>query len=196
VSDGKPSVRLEHVLLAIVVALWVVTLGILLIPETSGALGTAHPDFVGMRHGGSGLERHAAVLWAGWAFGGVGIVLYAALMAFGTRRGPARQAIAPWLVLGLCAFLATWTGLVLAYRTYMLEGPGRLFLGFPLPTAIMLYVLFPASLIFTVTYVVGFGRWVFSEDDETAYERLLAETQEPRSRSTAEEPGKAGPGSG
>jgi hypothetical protein len=98
-------------------------------------------------------------------------------MAFGTRRGAPRQASARWLVVGLCAFLAAWTVLVLAYRTYMLEGPVRLFLGFPLPTAIMLYVLFPASLIFTVAYVAGFRRWVLSEDDEASYERLLAETR-------------------
>ncbi len=188
--------RLDRLLLAIVVALWVVTLGTLLIPETAGELGAAHPDFAGMRHGGSGLERHAVVLWAGWAFGGVGIVFYVALMAFGTRRGAARRASTRWLVFGLCAFLAAWTGLVVAYRTYLLEGPGRLFLGFPLPTAIMLYLLFPASLILTAVYVGGFRRWVLSEDDEAAYDRLLAETRGRRSGITAEEPGKTGPGSG
>jgi hypothetical protein len=189
-------VRLDRLLLAIVVALWVVTLGTLLIAEPPGALGAAHPDFAGMRHGGSGLERHSLILWAGWAFGAVGIVFYVALMAFGTRRGAARRASAPWLLFGLCAFLAAWTGLVVAYRTYLLEGPGRLFLGFPLPTAIMLYVLFPASLILTAIYVVGFGRWVLSEDDEAAYDRLLAEFRGPRSRINAEEPGKAGSGTG
>jgi hypothetical protein len=196
VSDGKPSARLDRVLLAIVVALWVVILGTMLIPEPTGALGTAHPDFAGMQHGGSGLERHALILWGGWAFGGVGIVFYMALMVFGTRRGAARKASAPWLLFGLCAFLAAWTGLILAYRTYLLEGPGRLFLGFPLPTAIMLYVLFPASLILTVIYVAGFRRWVLSDDDEAAFDRLQAEFRGPRSHVNSEETGKAGPGSG
>ena len=101
-------------------------------------------------------------------------------MAFGARGAAHRRARARWLVVGLCAFLGAWTWLVVAYRDYMVAGPGRLFLGFPLPTAIMLYVLFPASLIFTVAYVIGFGRWVLTEEDEAAYERLLAETRDRR----------------
>jgi Na+/proline symporter len=130
-GEGNRGVKLDRVLLAILVALWVVTLGIMVIPEPHGSLGAAHPDLAGMRQGGSGLERHGPVLWAGWAFGAVGIVFYVALMAFGTRRGAPRRASARWLVVGLCTFLGAWTWLVAGHTltAFLLGKRLRLFAG-------------------------------------------------------------------
>ncbi len=176
--------KLDRLLLGIIGALCVVTLAVLLLPEAAGALGVDHPVYANMRHGGSGVDRHGSLLWAGWAFGALGIVLYVALMAFGTRAGAHRRAIARWLILGLGAYLAAWSWLVLAYDSQMSPGTGGLFLGFPAPTAIMLYVLFPVSLVFAAVYVVGFGRWVWSEEDEAAYERLLVRTRDRAARGT------------
>ena len=176
--------RIDRALLVLIIALWVVTVWTFLTPEPDGALGAPHPEIAAMRSGGAGLERHGPVLFLGWASGAIGIVFYVALMAFGTRGGERRRGIAPWLLAGLVAFLVVWTGLVLAYGSYMRDGPGVLVLGVPVPTAIMLYVLFPTSLVFTLIYVVGFDRWVLTPDDEAAYERLLAERDAARRRSS------------
>lgn len=171
--------KLDKVLLAIIGALCLVTLWVLLLPEPEGILGVDHPLYASMRYGGSGGDRHGSLLWAGWAFGAVGIVLYVALMAFGTRAGAHRRAIARWLVLGLGAYLAAWTWVVVAYGSGVSGGATGFFLGFPAPVAIMLYVLCPVSLVFAAVYVVGFDHWVLSEEDEAAYERLVARTRDP-----------------
>jgi hypothetical protein len=50
-----------------------------------------------------------------------------------------------------------------------------LFLALPAPSAIMLYVLLPVTALLTAFYVIGFQRWILTEDDLAEYERLLAD---------------------
>jgi hypothetical protein len=168
-------VKLERILFGLVLAIWAVVLVAMLIPEPEHARGMVHPSFATMKHGGSGVERHAGVLWLGGAFGGLAIATFVTLMAFGSRRGDSLRGLGPRLVLGLAAYLGAWSWLVLAYRDYLTEPTHRLILGFPAPTAIMLYVLWPVSVVFNVLFVVGFKRWVFSDEDRERYERLVAE---------------------
>jgi hypothetical protein len=189
-------VKLDKVLLGIVGGLCLVTAAICLLPQHEGALGVDHPVFANMRHGGSGVDRHGPMLWAGWAFGALGMVFYVALMALGTRAGAHRRAIARWLYLGLGIYLAAWTWLVLVYDT-----SGRsssdvvLFLGFPAPAAIMLFVLCPVSLLLAAVYVAGFNRWVFSEEDQAAYEKLVAQARGPASSGAEKGPDSDAAGS-
>ncbi|MEE9219486.1 MAG: hypothetical protein V3U98_10520 [Acidobacteriota bacterium] len=165
----------------VVFGLVLATLGVLgaaaLVPEVGGGHSAAHPRFPSMAYGGSGFERHGGILWLGWAFGVFQILLYAALMAFGgSKRGSLRGLGYP-LLLSTAAYLAVWSWLVLSYRSYM-SGAGRsLFLAFPAPTALLVYGLWPLTLLFTLCFVLGFKRWVLSDEDYAEYQRLLAARQ-------------------
>ena len=48
--------------------------------------GVTHPRFPTMDHGGSGAERHARVLWLGWAFGVLQIALIVGCLMLGVKR--------------------------------------------------------------------------------------------------------------
>ena len=64
---------------------------------------------------------------------------------------------------------------MLTYHGAMQNGPGVFILAFPIPSPILLYVLWPLMGLFTLCFVIGFRRWVLSDDDLEAFERLAAE---------------------
>ncbi len=63
---------------------------------------------------------------------------------------------------------------MLTYHGTMQDGGGAFILAFPIPSAILLYVLWPLMGLFTLCFVIGFRRWVLSDDDLAAFERLAA----------------------
>jgi hypothetical protein len=55
----------------------------------------------------------------------------------------------------------------------------------PGPSAIMLYGLFPATILFNLLYVIGYNRWILTQDDYKEYERVVKKIREKnRSRSS------------
>jgi len=166
--------KLEKTLLALLVMMWIVAIITTLMPEIEGARGTAHPDFVSMSHGGSGVDRHAQVLWMNWAFGMLTILIFAILLAFGSRKRESLRGLGRWLVITTIGCLGAWTWLVVSYQRYMTEDTHALVFALPAPSAVMLYVLLPISVLFNIFYVVGFKRWILSDEDLADYERLLA----------------------
>jgi len=166
--------KLDKILFAIVLALCAVVVALMLTPQVEGQTGTAHPSFETMRHGGAGAERHARVLWLGWGFGALSILSFVALIAFGARKAGGLRGLGWPLICGLAVYLGLWTWLVVAYRDYVSEAAHPLVAAFPLPTAIMLYALWPVPALFGVYFVAGFDAWIYSEDDLEEYRRLLA----------------------
>jgi hypothetical protein len=39
----------------------------------------------------------------------------------------------------------------------------------------MLYGFFPVTILFNLLYVIGFNRWILTEEDYQEYKRLVAE---------------------
>ena len=142
-------------------------------PESEGVGGYDHPTFSTMRSGGSGVARHADVLWVGWLFGVLTILCFTLLIAFGAQSGGRLRGLGPRLTLGFVLHAGVFTCLVLAYRTSLFQPARVSWGGFPESTAVMLFLLYPASAIFNVLYVVGFRRWILTEDDERRYEELV-----------------------
>jgi hypothetical protein len=60
-----------------------------------------------------------------------------------------------------------------AYWTFTRSGSGQLFGGFPLPTALMFYALWPMQLFFVVIYVIYYDKAIFTSDDNDTFQALL-----------------------
>ena len=172
------KLTLDKVVFALVLALWAVVILILLAPETANTSGTAHPTYETLRVGGDA-SRHGGVLALGWAFGTLIIGVFVALMAFGAQQaGRERGATLPLFATG-AAVVGLWTWLVLAYRSGAGQTDPDLFLAFPPAAAILIYALWPVPAFFAVLFVVGFKRWVLSDEDHEAFEKMLP-PREPR----------------
>ena len=144
----------------------------LFLEEPPGSQGYGHGELSTMRQGGTG-ERHSQVLWLGVAFGVLQLLLFVGCLGFGLRgaRGSSR-AKRRALLLGGVLYLAVFMVLIFAYQDY-LKDPTRLFLSLPLPTAVMLWVLWPFPLYFVFVYSMKFEDWVFRKEDSQRFRELV-----------------------
>ena len=177
------TVNLDKVLFAIILAMAALIGFLLTVPEAPGGHGFQHPDFSTMWHGS---ERHGALLWVGWAFGVLFYMFAFTLAALGARQRDRLRGVGPRLFFGFVGCVAVWTFLIFVYRDYSNEVEHNLFLTLPAPTAVMLFGLFPSALVFSLSFSIGFKRWVYSDEDAAAYERVLRDR---RQRQAAAEPG-------
>jgi hypothetical protein len=129
-----------------------------------------HPDLSTMLRGGGGSR---AILGLGWALGCAVILCFSALVHFGALRGPGRESLGRWLRVVTVLYLAAWSWLVWTFRAGLDGAEPDLVLALPPATAIMLFVFWPISMLFSALFVVGFRRWVLTPDEEEAFDRLL-----------------------
>lgn len=147
-----------------------------LLDEVPSQRGLSHPDYPTMALGGASEARHGSILWLGWAFGAMAIGLFQGLIDWSLRRGGGSgrpEARRAFLAGGLC-LQAVFLGLVLSYRGFM-EDPlaAGLVLGFPRPTAWMMYGVWGVPLVLVLLYVWRFESWIWSPADEEEFHRLV-----------------------
>ena len=152
-----------------------VVVALLLTPELGDVGGKPHEQFSTMASGGSASARHANVLWLGGLFGAASLVFFVALMAFGARKGASLRGLGRPLAASLVVCLSFWVWLLVSYARTMDNGAVSFFLTLPEPSAIMLYGFFPVTILFNLLYVIGFNRWILTEEDYQEYKRLVAE---------------------
>jgi hypothetical protein len=169
--------KVDKIPLLIVILMWIVVIGVMMLPETDGAYGVEHPEYPPMELGGPAEARHAHVLWYGWAFGALVFLLVVAMVAIGAAKMGRLRGFGPWLVVEAVALVGVWTWLVVAYRDSMNETTHTLYLGFPAPTAIMLFCLVPVMIVLNLILVAGYKRWMLSDTDYAEFVRLLDERQ-------------------
>lgn len=166
--------RLIGFVIVLVVAMAGILALVLGVPEIPGGHGFSHPVLETLERGGAGYARVEGVLALGWLFGLAQILLFVSLMALGARTPRGLRGLGPGLAIGGLAYALVWTALVLAYRAYAQASDPVLFLGFPAPTALLLFGLYLVPLIFLLLYVVGFERWIAAPSDLAELERRLA----------------------
>lgn len=140
-------------------------------PEGAGGVG--HPTIGDMSIGGPGEARHSRVFGVAWAFGACMILLFSTCLALGASKRDKVGGIKIFLFIGAALHLSAFSAVMFAYRPYMVEGTARFVGSFPLPSAIMLYVLWGTPVYFVLLYVIGFKRFIFSEEDEVKFAALV-----------------------
>jgi hypothetical protein len=153
--------------------------------------GVAHPDHPAMALGADGAARHREVLGAGFAFAALTVALFVGLLFFGLRR-PGEPVPGKALILtGGTLFLGAFVALFVTYSRYLEDAdPEALVLGFPPPTAWMLYGVWGVPLLFIAFYVTRYKEWVFGAGDEVAYQDLLERVRRARTGTTPKSDGR------
>lgn len=166
--------KLSHILFALVIGMGLIVIAALLLEPAPNASGVTHPT-IGkpMEAGGDGETRHEGRVLIGWAFGLLQILFFTALLALGARRGGKLGRFRMPIIIGGIAYVAVWTLLVVAYRAYMLGDNRELYLGFPAPTAFMIYGIWLVPFIFVVLYLLNFDRAYFTAEDAKRFDELL-----------------------
>ena len=114
----------------------------------------------------------------GALFGFVQIAYFGLCFALGVRRheglGPLRRP----LLAGLAAYAAVWGLLVWTYVDYA-AAPAEAMrvLGFPLPTAVLLFGFWPVPVVFAWIYLRHFD-WIVDEERIDRFRARLAELRD------------------
>ncbi len=170
--------KLDWLMFFILVGMCLLLGWVMMTPESSVGHGFDHPQFDHMQQGGDGAARHEGMLWAGWLFGVLQIMLFVVCLAMGSRKPKRNRSWDALLIVGGVIYIATFSLLVFTYHESLVEAK-VVFLGpFPLPTTVMLYGLWPMPVYFLVVYFCLFDRWVLTADDMDTYSRLLEARQQ------------------
>ena len=185
--------HLDKILFALLLAMWVVVGLVVLQPSVEGASGVTHPRFETMSHGASP-DCHDGILWIGYAMGILIIAIFTTLILFGARhRASGTVRGLAWPAFGVAAgYVGLWTWLVLSYRDYAAASDPELVLAFPVPSAILIYVLWPFPALFSVLFVLGFKRWVLPDEDYDRFQQIVAARQKRLAEEAAGEAGGEG----
>lgn len=168
------------VIAGLLVILGVLLVWLMTVPEPAYVSGVAHPEQSGMSVGGERGERlgNAGPLLF-WLQSCI-LLLIHALIALGVA--PRHRTPSFWGLLAAIAAvsLAVWWSMYESYMDYLHTGVAPAVFGFPLPTSLALFGVPCGGALLCVFYVWGFRRFIYSEADEAAYEKLRAETGQPR----------------
>jgi hypothetical protein len=177
-KDTNPTMKTWAFAFAIAVGLAATVVVAVALTERPQVRSTDHPEFAGMQQSGSNAVPEISLLWVGWSFGALQITFFAAMLALGARGRRGLRGLKGPLIAASVVYLAIWSALILAYHGQSNADGTSLFLGFPTPTAWMLFALWPFPLTFTVYYVVGFDRWIATPEDLAELERTLDRLRE------------------
>lgn len=167
--------RVTRLLLVILLLLCGVLVSLFLREEAVHARGVTHPEHGAMMLGADGDSRHRPVLALGLGFAALQVAFFVGLLALALRRGDGR--VPGWPALLLCAavYLAMFVLLFASYDAFAAGEPVESFLGFPRPTAWMLFGVWGAPMLFLLLYVARFEALVWDAESRARFERLLAQ---------------------
>lgn len=163
-----------HIIYAVIVVFLVVIIGLIVGEKPALVTGQPHPEFKTMLKGGESIHSLGGSQVFGYLFGLCSTLLLCLFMAHGARRYNQLGSIKPWLILGTVAYLAVFTLTYLSDAAYVDQSHSEFFLGWPLPTAWMIYAMWFTPVIFVALYVFGFRDWILTEEDEAKFNEIVA----------------------
>jgi len=145
---------------ACLVLLCLVLGGVLVRQEPANGHGLPHPRFATIDRGGPA-ARHDDLMWAGWLYGVLQLALFVSLLLIGLRRGSTGAGMIR--IIG-AAVIAAFTIMMLVYQKHMHTSAAAMILGYPVSTALMLFLFWPLPVLFVVLYIIKFDRWIADPD--------------------------------
>jgi hypothetical protein len=131
-----------------------------------------------MKIGGDGMARLSTIGMLPYWLQVAIITLVVLLLASGIKKE--RRTIAFWtpiIAVGLM-YQWVWWKIWQGYLQYLQTGETTYTLGFTTPSAWMVFGVWICGFFLMLIYVVGFRRFIFSEEDEAKYEQLLEDVKQ------------------
>ena len=171
------SMRPILVLLGLLVSLLALCVLILYIPEPINGHGMAHHTVDGMREVGDIRQQSEPVFGVGYLLGVLIYLIISVLVYLGVRPAKRDRLLLTAHTLATLLVLGMWSFLMYLFRQYLLSGDPMVIIAFPLPTLVMLLGLWIAPMSFSLIYILGFRRWIYTPEDEKTFRELLEKKQ-------------------
>jgi hypothetical protein len=166
--------KLSWIVLGILLTLCGILAALFIIGEAPEKISSPHPDYPDMLQGNPGIETQSHIKYLGYALGIVQFSFFAALILLClNKQGRLKTFSKPILIAtALCTTAIVLT--MIAYWVFARDGSTSLFGAFPLPTALMLYALWPTQIIFVAIYVIYYDKAIFTPADNEKFQAILA----------------------
>lgn len=148
----------------------------LVLPIPADIEAVTHPDADSMLRSGSGAPGGTLVVAAGFATGLLVLAMIGLCLLVGVA--PGANGLKRWILGGTVAYGLVFSALMLSYLDFLEGGPLRIFVGFPAPTAWMMYGVWFFPWVFIVAYVVTFRTSYFTPEAEERFRELLRNKDE------------------
>jgi len=142
--------------------------------------GLPHESYTTMLHSGESVAAAPLAKWLSFLFGLCILGIFVICIMIGYRKYEKLGKVKPWLFGGSIAYLLVFAGMVFSYWNYMSEGSAPYFLGFPAPTAWMLYAVWLFPLFFTFIYIFKFNDWVITPEERKRFEEIKKRSERVR----------------
>lgn len=158
-------------------ALTIIFLGIIaflaITPPPANVTGQAHDVYKTMLKGGSSMSAESSTNILAYLFGLCATGLLCMFLILGAIRKGKLDGIRPWLIMASIAYLTVYSLTYMADAHYVETAHNRFFLGWPVPTAWMIYVMWSTPVLFVLMYIFKFRDWILTEEDESRFQDLV-----------------------
>ena len=161
------------ILLSLLAGLLALCVLIFSIPEPINGHGMAHHSVDGMRQAGDAWLQSKPVFSVGYLLGILIYLIISALIYIGVPRAKRDRKFTLAHAAATLVVLGMWSFLMYLFRLYLHSGDPMIDLAFPLPTLVMLLGLWIAPMSFSLIYILGFRRWIFTREDEEIFRQLM-----------------------
>ena len=161
------------ILLGLLACLLALCVLIFTIPEPINGHGMAHHSVDGMRQAGDAWLQSKPVFTVGYLLGILIYLIISALIYIGVPRAKRDGTFTLAHAAATLAVLGMWSFLMYLFRQYLHSGDPMIDFAFPLPTLVMLLGLWIAPMSFSLIYILGFRRWIFTREDEETFRKLM-----------------------
>lgn len=161
------------VLLGLLAGLLALCVFIFSIPEPINGHGMAHHTVDGMRQAGDAWQQSEPVFRTGYLLGVLIYLIISVLVYIGVPQAKRDRKLRLAHSAATLVVLGMWSFLIYLFRQYLHSGDPMIGAGFPLPTLVMLLGVWLAPLSFSLIYILGFRRWIFTPEDEETFRKLM-----------------------
>ena len=167
------SMRPIPVLLGLLAGLLALCALIFSIPEPSNGHAVAHHAVDGMRQAGDAWLQSGPVFRVGYFLGVLIYLIFSILVYIGVPQAKRDRTLRLVHSAATLAVLGMWSFLIYLSWQYLHSGDPMIGSAFPLPTLVMLLGLWIAPVSFSLIYVLGFRRWIFTPEDEEKFRQIM-----------------------
>ncbi|MGI9545324.1 MAG: hypothetical protein ACR2MX_18820 [Cyclobacteriaceae bacterium] len=140
-----------------------------------GALVAPHASYstmlVGQYYAGN---AYWVFVLLGWSM----INIFILCLYLGLRHRRGQKSIVRWLATGYLLYCLAYAMMVLADLNYINADITNYFLGFPAPTAWMIYGMWFVPLLFSILFISKYNSWVINSDDLKTFEKILQDRKQ------------------
>lgn len=169
--------KLIHFVFALIILISVLLIIVAVSPVPSN-ISSAHPTIVDMKVGGDGAKRLEHIGTTAYWLQNAVLLLSVLFISLGVKERNRTKSYWACLIAIALAMIGVWYNIYVGHQTFLITGETGYFLGFPTSTAWMIYGIWASAALLTLLYVIGFRRFIYTHEDERAFEELLSDIED------------------